>query len=222
MKSLLMGILFLSLCCPALAETRYVTDVLFVPMRSGAGNQFRIIHSAIKTGTKMTVLDLPADSEWAHVRTPSGLEGWIPTQYLIESPTARMQLNDAQHQMNVAKARADELAEQLKSLRGDHKTLSEQSQAAAQSRDQLAEELRNLKTLSADAVNLSQRYKELLAQYDLIQTDYDTVRAENDRLRGEQTVNQWLFGAGLVVLGMFLMLVLPALKSKKRNTEWRD
>lgn len=222
MKNLIVCLFLYATSAWAFAETRYVTDVMYIPMRSGPGNEFRIIHSAIKSGLKMTVVEMPEDSDWAHVQTPSGLDGWIRKQYLIDTPTARLQLSAALEELNVAKSRAKELEQKLVALEGKHSNLSQQAQDTNKTKNQLEEELRNLKTLSADAINLSHRYKDLLAKHDLIQTEFDAVRAENDRLKGEKTINQWLFGAGLVILGMFLMLILPALKPRKRNSEWRD
>ncbi len=223
MKHLLITLVFgLTLAAHAQAQTQYVSDVMYVPMRSGAGNEYRIIHSRIRTGTEMTVLEAEEGSDWAKVRTPSGLEGWIRQQYLISSPTARQQLTAALEEMNKAKDRAEALTAELKALRDEHSELQKTATTASKTKASIEDELRNLKMLSADAVNLSHRYKTLLADHELLKTDFDTMRAENDRLRHDKTVSQWLFGSGLVVLGMFLMLVLPALKPKKRNTEWAN
>lgn len=222
MKKLLIGLLLAGCFAQAQADTQYVTDVLYIPMRSGAGNQFRIIHSTIKSGTAMNVIEYSDDDEWAHVTTPSGLDGWVRKQYLINTPTARQQLESALENLNKTRRQLNDLEERYTQLSSDHQNLTKTAQATSSNRNEIEEELKNLKVLSADAVNLSHRYKELLAKHDLIRTEYDAVLAENDRLKGDKTVNQWLFGAGLVVVGMFLMLVLPALKPKKRNSEWSD
>ena len=219
-------LLWLTLLAPfselSWAATKYVSDIVYVPMRSGPGNEYRIIHSAIKSGLKMNVLEMPEGSDWAHVQTESGLEGWLPKQYLIDTPTARLQLNTALSQLSAAKTRAAELEQQLVELKQEHDKLNKEASSSAKTNSQMEEELRNIKALSADAVNLSVRYKDLLEKHDLIQTEFDAVRAENDRLKADATINQWLFGAGLVILGMFLMLILPALRPKKRNNEWRN
>lgn len=201
-------------------QTRYVSDLVLAPVRSGAGNEYRIIHSGIKSGTKLTVLEEDPTGDWSKIVTDRGLEGWIRTQYLSSSPTAQMQLDEAQATVAAAVKKAQALETRLQTLQNEHKALSTQASQQSQERDVFAEELRELKALSADAVNLNQRYQELLARHEMIQTEFDAIKAENDRLKSDQTVNQWLFGAGLMILGMILMLVLPALKPKKRNSEW--
>lgn len=217
----LIVLLVLSISCVSVsAQTAYVSDTFFVPIRSGAGNQFRIVHSGIRTGTQMTLLE--ETEEWSLVRTDGGLEGWIPNQYVSKEPTARLQLGAVQARLTQANQKITELETELNKLRTDHKDLSASSSEQSKERDQYAEELRNIRALSSDAINLNQRYQDLLEKHELVQTEFDAVRAENDRLKSNQTINQWLFGAGLVVLGMILMLILPAFVRNKRHSDWAN
>lgn len=219
-KKLIPALVIVFISVSSWAETRYISDVVLVPVRSGAGPQYRIIHSGIKSGTKMTVLEEDPTGEWAKIRTERGMEGWLPKQYLTSTPTAQLQLDQARATVAAAVKKAQTLEERLQTLQNEHQALSTQATKESQERDAFAEELRELKVLSADAVNLNQRYQELLARHEMIQTEFDAIKAENDRLKSDQTVNQWLFGAGLMILGMILMLVLPALRPKKRHSEW--
>lgn len=204
------------------AQTRYITDVTYVPIRSGPGNQFRILHHGLKSGTRMTLLETPADSDWSKVKTSGGIEGWVRTQYLISDPTAQQQLNETRSELNATRQEVTRLTGELSALQSEHTTLNNQAIQLTQERDQCAEELRELKTLSADAVNLNQRYQDLLAKHEMMNTEFDAVRAENDRLRSDKTISQWLFGAGLLFAGMILMIILPRLKPKKRHSDWAD
>lgn len=217
---LLFALALPTLCAPlsVSAQTAYVSDTFFVPIRSGAGNQFRIVHSGIRTGTQMTLLE--ETEEWSLIRTDGGLEGWIQNQYVSKEPTARLQLGATQARLIQANQKIAELETELKNLRGEHQDLSQSSSDQLKERDEYAEELRKIRALSADAINLNQRYQDLLEKHELVQTEFDTVRAENDRLKANQTINQWLFGAGLVVLGMILMLILPAFVRSKRHSDW--
>ena len=206
----------------AIAQTAYVSDVFFVPVRSGAGTQYRIVHQGIRSGLQITLLGESSDGEWVNIRTEGGLEGWIPTQYLLREQPARMQLATAQSRLATTTKRAEELEAELKNLRAEHNTLARSSNEQAKESEQYAEELRKIRALSADAINLNQRYQDLLEKHELVQTEFDAVRAENDRLKSNNTINQWLFGAGLVIFGMFLMLVLPAFTRKKRYSDWAN
>jgi SH3 domain protein len=204
----------------AMAQTVYISDVFFVPVRSGAGSQYRIVHQGIRSGTQMTLLGESSDGEWVNIRTEGGLEGWIPTQYLLREQPARMQLTAAQTKLAAATKRAEDLEAELKKLRAEHNSLAQTANTQAKESEQYAEELRKIRALSADSINLNQRYQDLLAKHDLVQTEFDAVRAENDRLKSNKTINQWMFGAGLVVFGMFLMLILPVFIRQKRHSDW--
>lgn len=212
------------LCCLASAyghaQTRYVSDEVFVPVRSGAGFDYRIIYSRLKSGQTVTLLE--QNDEWARVRLQSGTEGWVPREYLSSEPTARTQLEAAQTQLAAANERVQALQSELASLREQHESLSSEAQVQASECEICTEELNNLKALSADAVNLNQRYQELLATHSMMQTDRDALRAERDALKSDKTISHWLFGAGLLILGMILMLILPAIKPKKRHSDWVD
>lgn len=204
----------------AMAQTVYISDVFFVPVRSGAGSQYRIVHQGIRSGTQMTLLGESSDGEWVNIRTDGGLEGWIPTQYLLREQPARMQLTAAQTKLAAATKRAEDLDAELKKLRAEHNSLAQTADSQTKESEQYAEELRKIRALSADSINLNQRYQDLLAKHDLMQTEFDAVRAENDRLKSNKTINQWMFGAGLVVFGMFLMLILPVFMRQKRHSDW--
>lgn len=206
----------------AAAQTVYVSDVVYVPVRSGSGTQYRIVHQGIRSGTQMTLLGESSDGEWVNIRTEGGLEGWIPSQYLLREQPARMQLTNAQSRLAAATKRAEDLEAELKSLRSEHNVLTRTANQQAKEGEQYAEELRKIRALSADSINLNQRYQELLEKHELVQTEFDAVRAENDRLKSNNTINQWLFGAGLVIFGMFLMLILPAFVRQKRHSDWAN
>jgi len=94
----------------ALAETVYVRDTLYVPLRGGATAEHRILHKGIRSGTAMELLEADPESGYSRVRLPDGLEGWIQSQYLMDSPiaavlldetTARLQKMEAEYNANV-------------------------------------------------------------------------------------------------------------------------
>ncbi|MBW2602141.1 MAG: SH3 domain-containing protein, partial [Deltaproteobacteria bacterium] len=62
----------------AYGETKYVTDVFDVMVRTGPDLSHKII-AMPKSGTQIEILEMPdeqEDSEWANVRLPNGKEGW--------------------------------------------------------------------------------------------------------------------------------------------------
>ncbi len=200
------------------AETAYVSDVILVPVRSGAGTQFRIVHAGLPSGTRVQVMEV--DGDWSRITTDNGLEGWTRNQYLSKQPTARIQLTQLEQKHARVQEQNAALSAKANELQRDNKQLQDQVAQLQQTAGNATEELGEIKALSADAINLNRRHQELLEQHQILQTEIDTLRAKNDRLESDQTVNQWLYGAGLVLFGIFLSIILPALKPKKRFSDW--
>ena len=60
------------------AQTRYITDINYVPMRTGPGNEYRIIHRGLRTGTALVLLEENAGNGFSRVRNGEQ-EGFVPT-----------------------------------------------------------------------------------------------------------------------------------------------
>ncbi len=199
------------------AETAYVSDVLHVPVRSGAGTQFRIVHAGLPSGTRVQVVEV--DGDWSLITTDTGVEGWTRNQYLVSQPTARIQLAQLEQRHARVQQQNDSLSTQVKELQQENAQLQAQLRQLQQKAGEATEELSEIKALSADAISLNRRHQELLEQHQILQTDVDMLRAKNDRLESDQTINQWIYGAALVLLGVILSIIIPALKPKKRS-DW--
>ncbi len=78
----ILGTLML-LATPSLAERSWVKDELVLNLRSGPGNEFRIL-GVIKTGDEIDVLERA--SEWTQVEVDRFGRGWIPNGYLQADP----------------------------------------------------------------------------------------------------------------------------------------
>lgn len=64
------------------AQTVYVSDEFEITLRTGPGNDHKII-SMPKSGNAMEILQ--KGEEWSRVRLPDGKEGWVLSRYI--SPT---------------------------------------------------------------------------------------------------------------------------------------
>lgn len=201
-----------------LAEIHYVSDNVMVPLRAGAGNEFRIINSRIRSGTKMELLDNPS-GDWAQVRMIDGTEGWIRKQYLQRQPVAQILLDDAQKKREAAEAKLAEQTAQLTELENKYSTLLASTSSATRQHTELNTEYQNLKALSQDTINLSRRYQTLLAEHEVLLTQHDALIAENDGLRSDQTISHGLYAIALLLGGMILAIVLPMLRPRKRYSD---
>lgn len=85
----------------------------------------------------------------------------------------------------------------------------------------VSRELEQLRQSSARAVDIEQENQRLHEGFQLLQTRADVLQAENDYLKNNDRHNQWLYGGGLLLLGVILSFILQAFGRRKRPSEWR-
>ena len=200
-------------------EKVYVTDVLLINFRTGPGNDYRI-EKRLKSGTELERLEFNEDKLWSKVVAPDGVEGYVLTQYLNEEPTAQLKLGRALSRLAIAENRLAQLEEQNKNLTSANQQLNDLATSTKSNSENLSVELKKVKSLSANAIDLDRRHQDLLHKHQMIQTERDTLRAENENLKSDKSLSYLIYGAGILVLGMIIAVILPYLRIKKRNSEW--
>lgn len=228
-KNLLLSTCLFILTAPFLslsaeAEPRYVSDVLYVPLRSGMGNQYRIVHQGLRSGTEVTLLqqnEAEDGEDWTQVRTPNGTEGWIRSQFLVSEPTAALRLEAAEQRAEEAAQQREQMRQRLEDAGGSTLELENELEQLREDYSQLQEEHEQLRAISSDSLNLHDQHQELSESYQMLQTRHEVIQAENDRLRREQRYQDWLYGGGILVAGVLLSLILQALGRRRRQSEWR-
>ena len=104
-------------------DVRYVSDKQFVPLRSGAGSDYRIVHRGIPSGTRLKVARTSDNGEWAEITTDRGTNGWIRTQYLMEELPAQNKVDAAEKRATEATAQSASLSNKLKALQAQRAEL---------------------------------------------------------------------------------------------------
>jgi SH3 domain protein len=175
-------------------DVRYVSDKQYIPLRSGAGSDYRIIHRGIPSGTRLTVARTSSDGEWAEITTQRGTTGWIRTQYLMKDMPAQNKLEAAQQQA---------------------------AQATEKSGSQLGnvtEELTQLKQISANAVQLDIDNRRLVEESENLRSEVEMLKAEKQRLQDKLQSEDFINGALAVLLGVIITLVVPRVWPKRRKS----
>ena len=201
-------------------QLRYVSDKLFVPLRSGMGTSFRITHRGLPSGTTLTLLEEDKDAGWSKVSTASGKEGWVQNQYILSEPIAQIKLISADKKIARLTARQTTLNDELKTFRSENTALKTQLSDTSKSSDQIADELRDIKIISASTLELNDAHNILLQDHQLLQIERDSLTAENNQLKRDRTYNQWIYGAGIMFLGVILTLILQSTGRRKNYSEW--
>ena len=210
---------FAALLAPCLSAvgqtTMYISDEYRVPLRSGPSGEHRILHWGLPTGTVLEALEVDEDAGFTHVRLPSGNEGWLPNQYLVDEPIARLQLADAEQRIAELEGllAGNDAAAALANARELERNHAELERAHAE----LEQELERVRNTSEEGLGLFESNRDLVQLNTNLRAEVDDLLAQRDSL--EQNVErQWmLLGGGLVLVGLLFGV---AIKSRPRRNSW--
>ena len=200
-------------------DVRYISDTQYVPVRSGAGSDYRIIHRGIPSGTRLTVVQASDNGEWSEITTEDGTSGWVLTQHLMAELPARTQVEAAIARAAQLFAANAELAEELTALKAVRVQLEGDVDNAGTSLQTLAEELAQLKKISGRSLQLDADNRRLVEEAENLRVQADMLGAENQRLQENLRSSAFLDGALAVLLGVVIALVAPRLWPKRRRND---
>ena len=202
-------------------DTRYVSDRVLVPVRSGAGSDFRIVNSGLPSGTALMVFGESEDGKWAEIETRAGTRGWMPSQFLQAEPPASLLMNELKLELEQLRSERDRVVSQLNQRSSAADEADDTISTLRSELEATTNELTEVKRVSAAALDLDALNQQLVAEVESERSDADLLRLENVRLRERIANNQILDGALAVLLGVILAVVAPRLwPSKKRQDGW--
>ncbi|HEY8152912.1 MAG TPA: TIGR04211 family SH3 domain-containing protein [Myxococcota bacterium] len=102
------------------AETGWVDDQVRLNLRTGPGNQYRILDS-VETGDSVEILS--RGDGWIEVNA-DGKTGWVPDGYLQADPPAVVKLARIESEAAELRTRSKQIGEDAEKLRGEHEQLA--------------------------------------------------------------------------------------------------
>ncbi len=198
-----LAVLSLSLSWTAHAEEkRYISDELDTYVRSGPGNQYRIV-GTLKGGDEVTLISVDEGTNYGQIRDNKGKTIWIPLNQLSETPSLRIRVPDLEQQV---------------------KTLTDKLANIDNSWNQRTAEMQQ-KVAASDSV-ISELQKENESLKNQLVVAQKKVSAVNLQLDDKQRtiILQWfMYGGGVAGIGLLLGLILPHLiPSRKKNNRWMN
>lgn len=196
-------------------KVRYVRDWIAVPLLASAAPDARTLHNGLVSGTQLTLLESNDSTGLSHVRTRDGLEGWVGTRYLSAEPIARVQLEQANAELeNLRKLKA-----QLDALPPDIRTATQQLTDLRSDNTRLQQELSDAQKTPSEAAEISADNTRLKAANADLQQQLQARDVELGLLRNSDRFQQFREGALAVIAGALLVAIVRRLWPKKRS-EW--
>lgn len=192
------------------AQTRYVSDRMEITLRSGPGTQFKILE-LLTSGQAVQVLD--AGPEWSRVRVGQDAEGWVLNRYLMDQPTARIQLERMERRHRTLTERAAALEAENAQLKARNTQLSEALAAEEKESEQLRQSYEQLKADSAEFLSLQERYQKNAAALESRTERISQLEESLATLERNHAIRWFLAGGGLLLVGF-----LVGVRSRKKRS----
>ncbi len=155
----LVGLICLVFSTAGLAETLYIRDTLYLPLRAEPLDASELIRKGLKSGTPLERLGELTDNGYRRVRFEEDngnvVEGYIHDQYLVDQPIARTQLETLRASLDAA-TQAANVARAALGEATEIRNAALAEAAASQEQLRLAnDEINRITALSVDAIDLA-------------------------------------------------------------------
>jgi SH3 domain protein len=213
---ILVSLLFL-LAGNAVAETRYVSDVLEITMRSGKGTSYGITRM-LRSGTAVQVLEVDKKAGYSKVRTSSGKEGWVLSRFLMNGKAARERLAAAEKSLAELELENRKLTTAMSALTDEKKSLQNNLGDLEGESRSVSQELAEIKRTASSALAIDSENKDLKSRLVSLERELQTVQQENQSLK-DRTARDWfMVGAAVVLLGIIIGLIIPKIRFRKKSS----
>jgi SH3 domain protein len=197
----------------AFAETSYITDQLKITLRSGESTTHKVIRM-LPSGTAVKVLERNSQTNYAKVRLSDGSTGYVLNRMLLNERPARERLVEAEKQLVVLRQEPGKLSSQLADLQDKHAALQQTSKEMGEENNRLNQ--------AQDPLRIARERDGAVERSQHLSDELDLLKLKNQRLTDKTEQNWFLIGAGVVIAGIILGLLLPHMRVKKNRSEWGD
>jgi SH3 domain protein len=185
------------------AETVYVSEDFEITMRTGPGNDRKII-SLVQSGKPLEILE--KGDEWSMVRTPNGKEGWVLNRYITASQPCAMVLDRVRQDYDVLAAQYKDIKAKHEELIAQKKVIDTDLSQSQHDRDELSQAYASLKKESAEYLKLKKRHQEVTAELEAERTRTAKLDDENMQMKRSRIIQWVLTGGGIMLVGFFIGL----------------
>ncbi len=204
----------------ALAQTMFVDDTLYVPVRAGEGSQYRIVHQGLRSGTPVEVIEQNPDSGYSFVRFGDDEEGYIPTRFLSEERIAAQRLAETSQELNQTQQTLVDVRSELENREEELREVRQRETQLESELEEVSGELAHVRDVSEDAININERNEELRTEMQELQKEVELLTTENQRLKDRKDSDFLLMGGALVIAGIFIAVIFPLLKPSRKTDSW--
>lgn len=200
------------------AETMYVVDRIEVAVRSNKGMEHGIV-AVVRTDEKVEVLS--TEGEYAFIRCPNGVEGWMLKRYLTSSLPKSQEINRLKTTIEQLRKDKQEASDEISKLHEDRRILENNLRLKKEALKQVENELDELKRASAEYLTLRQEHELLREEMEKTMLKLEKLSEENMVLRSRSNFMWFVAGASAILFGFIMGSILQSLRYyKKRKSRY--
>ena len=219
MNKIVVGLVLLLGFTHLQAESRYVTDQFKITLRSGESATHKILRM-VSSGTELQLLRSNPANGYSKVRLQDGREGYVLTRQLMKIPSARDRLVTAEKTLKGLQEEPGKLTTKLVRLQEAHQKLQVEHKNLIQSKEVLDKELESIRRTASNAIRISNERNELRKMVATLTHQVEELKQDNRELSNDSNQEWFLIGAGVIILGIILGLILPHLRFQRRKSSW--
>ncbi len=215
-RYLILGLAYLFIGFPAIAEDVWVSDQFEVMLRTGPSTN-NAIERMLPSGTPLEVVERDDETGYTRVRTAIGTEGWVLSRYLMTEASARERLERLSSQLNNANAEGSSLASQLDVAKGERESANARVVTLEREKQQLEQELAEIQRTAAGALSIDSQNKALRDELATTEIEAASLEQQNRELTSQTTRYWFLTGALVLTIGIGLGLWVPRIRLQRRS-----
>ncbi len=201
----------------ALAATHYVSDSLEITMRSGKSTSHGIIRM-LRSGTPLNVLETDNDTGYSRVRTRDGKTGWVLSRFLMKGQAARDKLAAAEKKLAEIEIENNKMAATMETMKVKLSSIEKDRTNLDGVNRKVSQELAEIKRTASSALAIDSENKELKSRVVALERKLQTLHQENEGLKDRTDRDWFMVGAGVVLLGIIVGLIIPRIRWRKKSS----
>jgi SH3 domain protein len=172
----------------------------------------------LRSGTPVEVLEEDEEAGYTQIRVKGGKEGWVLTRYLMKGQAARDRLAAAEKSLAELELENRKMETGMAALTEEKAVLQKELAALDGQARNVSQELSEIKRTASSALAIDSENKDLKGRVVSLERQLQTLRQENEGLR-DRTARDWfMVGAGVVLLGIIVGLIIPRIRWRKKSS----
>lgn len=202
------------------AQAAWVNDALETSVLSAPEVNANYV-GAIEAGAPIVVLERSRDGRFARIES-GDLTGWIWARNVMDRPSIHQRFEEQSARFLRLQQEAEDLRVQVRAQETELEALRRQLGSAVEVGEEARADLLALQRASSNVMAIDQRNRQLQAQVVELERVHLQLQNQINRMEKERFQRQMLLGAGLVVLGVVIAVLLSFMGRVRRRQDLSD